>query len=68
MRLGTEPLNGDVIFPKLRWAADHYRIVTALRRKECLPSKHDARFHTFYLFLWLFNLFNNLGILLFAQS
>ena len=33
-----------------------------------LPSKHEARFQTFYLFLWLFNLFNNLGSLLFAQS
>ena len=49
-------------------AVDHYRIASALRWKECLPSKHEARFHAFYLFLWLFNLFNNLGSLLFAQS
>jgi len=39
----------------------------ALRSQICerLPSKHEARFQTFYLFLWLFN---NLGSLLFAQS
>jgi hypothetical protein len=35
---------------------------------ERLPSKHEARFQTFYLFLWLFNLFNNLGNLLFAPQ
>ena len=38
------------------------------QRIERLPSKHRARFRTFYLFLWGLNLFNNLGSLLFAQS
>jgi hypothetical protein len=49
--------------PKLR-----NRIASRVWRKERLPSKHEARFHPFYLFLWLFNPFNNLGSLLSAQS
>ena len=40
----------------------HYRIATALRRRDRLPSKHGARIHAFYLFLWLSNLFNTLGV------
>ena len=39
-----------------------------LSRIEHLPSKRHARFQTSHLFLWVFNLFNNLGSLLFAQS
>jgi hypothetical protein len=38
------------------------------KRLERLPSKRDSRFQTFYLFCSRFNLFNNLGSLLFAQS
>jgi hypothetical protein len=30
MRLGTEPLDGHALWPKLRKAADHYRIAIAL--------------------------------------